>query len=449
MALSKQAARQALIAFQRFGLGAKLGGPVQIGADAKAAVIAEVETLDIALINDPALPNYSKACSDSQKGGAENWRQRELAARVDKHIAVPIGFVERLVVFWSNHFSMSVNKDDTVRGTIGQWERDVIRPNVLGKFSKMLQGTIAHPSMICFLDNQDSIGPNSPIGLEWGVGLNENLAREILELHTVGSDGGYTEQDVTALAKIITGWSFVRGWEADNGYNGGNNQNRGRFIYRGDWHEPGPVTLMGKSYPAVGMQQAQLVLADLAVHPETAEHIAYKLVRHFITDAPTPEMVRPLKKKFLQTKGDLKAVSLALLNLPEAWTAPFTKLRTPYEMTIAQYRALGGRFSNDDIWAFTAPLNALHQTAWECPTPEGWADETPKWLNPDAMRLRLDIAEFHNRVTVGYYEGNVVALADSLFDAALTTQTRDRLSGLDYPNDELVILFTSPEFQRR
>ena len=449
MALSLQAAREALIAFQRFGLGAKPGGPAQIGGGAKAAVRAEVETANIAAINDPTLPSYPKACSESQKGHAEDLRQQELAARVDKHIAAQIGFVERLVIFWANHFSMSVNKDDAIRGTMGQWERDVVRANVLGRFGRMLQGTIAHPAMIAYLDNQDSIGPNSPIGLEWGVGLNENLAREILELHTLGSDGGYTEADVTALAKIITGWSFVRSWEADGGYNGGTNQNRGRFIYRGNWHEPGPVTLMGKSYPALGQQQAELVFQDLAVHPATAEHIAFKLVRHFITDEPTPAMVNPLKQKFLQTKGNLKAVSLALLDLPEAWSAPLTKLRTPYEMTIAQYRALGARYENDNIWAFSEPLNALHQMAWEAPTPEGHADETPKWLNPDAMRLRLDIAEFHNRVCVGYYQGNVVQLADRLFNAALSKQTRDRLTGLEYPNDELVILFTSPEFQRR
>jgi uncharacterized protein (DUF1800 family) len=449
MALSSQAAQQALIAFQRFGLGAKPGGPVAIGADPKAAVRAELDIANIALITDPTLPGYGKACADAQSGKAEEWRQKELAARVDKHRSVQIGFVERLVIFWANHFSMTVNKEDTVRGTLGQWERDVIRPNVLGKFGKMLHDTIAHPAMICYLDNQESIGPNSPIGLEWGVGFNENLAREILELHTVGSRGGYTEADVTAFARILTGWSFVRGWEADNGYNGGTPQNRGRFIYRGDWHEPGAITLMGKSYPAVGQQQAEMVLNDLVVHPSTAEHIAFKLVRHFITDAPTPAMVKPLKKVFQQTKGDLKAVAIALLDLVEAWSAPRSKLRTPYEMAIAQYRALDGRFSDDDIWALSAPLDALHQMAWEAPTPEGYSDETPHWLNPDAMRLRLDIAEFHNRVCVGYYEGNVVALADSLFDAALSSQTRNRLSGLDYPNDALVILFTSPEYQRR
>jgi uncharacterized protein (DUF1800 family) len=449
MALSPQAAQQALIAFQRFGLGAKPGGPANIGDDPKAAVRAELETPDIALITDPALPSYGRACSDSQKGRAEDWRQQELAARVDKHMSVPIGFVERLVIFWSNHFSMTVNKDDAIRGTMGQWERDVIRRNVLGRFEKMLHDTIAHPAMIAYLDNADSVGPKSPFGEGTGWGLNENLAREILELHTVGTEGGYTELDVTALAKIITGWSFVRGWEADGGYYGGNDKNRGRFIFRPGWHEPGAITLMGKRYPALGQQQAELVFKDLAVHPATAEHIAYKLVKHFITDAPTPAMVRPLARRFLQTGGNLKAVALALLDLPDAWSAPFTKLRTPYEMVVAQYRALRARYENDDIWAFSEPLNALHQMAWECPTPDGYADETPKWLNPDAMRLRLDIAQFSNWVAVGNYEGNVLVLADRLFDAALSKQTRDRLRGLDYANDALTILFTCPEFQRR
>ena len=177
------------------------------------------------------------------------------------------------MAFWANHFSMDVYKAGAVHGTIGQWERDVVRRNVLGRFSAMLHGTIAHPAMICFLDNDDWIGPNSPIGLKRGVGYNENLARELMELHTIGSGAGYGEADVGALARILTGWSYVRGAEADNYRNGGTPANRGQFIYRSEWHEPGPITLMGKSYAALGKAQAEQVLTDLAAHPATAEHM--------------------------------------------------------------------------------------------------------------------------------------------------------------------------------
>jgi uncharacterized protein (DUF1800 family) len=421
MALSASAAQQALIAFQRFGLGARPGGVARIGRDPKLAVEEEVRTKGIARISDPALPTYRKACFESQKdfSRAENLRQMELNARIDKQMSVEIGFVERLVVFWANHFSMTVNKSSSVRGTIGQWERDVVRANVLGKFSDMLLETFQHPAMLSYLDNDDSIGPNSPIGRQWGVGFNENLAREAMELHTLGSDGGYSEEDVSAFANILTGWSYVRGWEADGKYNGGNNRNRGQFIYRKAWHEPGPITLMGKTYAALGKRQAMRALENLAAHPATAEHIAFKLVRHFITDEPTPEMVEPLRRKFLNTGGNLKLVSLALLDLPAAWSAPLTKLRTPYEMSVAQYRALGKRYKDDQTWSFSEPLKALGNMQWESPSPEGYADDTPKWLSPDAMRIRLDVAQYRNWSTVGSYEGNVVKLADRLFGAAL------------------------------
>jgi uncharacterized protein (DUF1800 family) len=451
MALSAAAAQQALVAFQRFGLGAKPGGPARIGQDPKGAIQDEVRTRDIALIVDPALPNYRKACFESQMdfSRAEDLRQLELNARIDKQMLVEIGFVERLVIFWANHFSMTVNKSGAVRGTIGQWERDVIRANVLGKFSDMLYGTFEHPAMLSYLDNDDSIGPNSSIGQQWGAGFNENLAREAMELHTVGSDGGYTEEDVTAFAKILTGWSYVRGWEAEGGYNGGTRRNRGQFIYRANWHEPGAITLMGRTYPAEGKRQASRVLNYLARHPSTAEHIAFKLVRHFITDDPTPEMVEPLKRRFLSSDGNLKLVSLALLDLPEAWSAPLTKLRTPNEMSVAQYRALGKRYKDDNIWAFSEPLKALNNMQWESPSPEGYADDTPKWLSPDAIRLRLDTAQYRNWSTVGSYQGNVVRLAGWLFDAALSRETRERIDGIGNNNNALTILFTSPEFQRR
>jgi uncharacterized protein (DUF1800 family) len=270
-----------------------------------------------------------------------------------------------------------------------------------------------------------------------------------MELHTLGSGGGYTEADVTAFAKILTGWSYVRGWEADGNYNGGNNQNRGQFIYRANWHEPRDIMLIGKSYPAVGKQQTELVLQDLAVHPATAEHIAFKLVRHFITDKPTRAMVNRLKKRFLKTGGNLKAVSLALLELPEAWSMPFVKLRTPYEMAIAHYRGVGRRYKDDETWVLREPLAALHQLTWEPPSPEGHPDETPKWFNPDAMRLRLDIAQLLNWVLAGDFNGNVRHFANSLFDAALSRETKKRLAKVENKNDALTVLFTCPEFQRR
>ena len=457
MALTTEQARKALIAFNRFGLGAKPGGPEDLGPNPKGRLIGELNRAGIAAINASNLPTYVEACRVSQLGfeEAEMIRRREMSARIDKQMQVQIGFVERLVMFWSNHFSMTVWKVEAVRGTFGQWERDVIRKNVLGKFRTMLRETMNHPAMIAYLDNDNSIGPNSQRGIEWGVGLNENLARELMELHTVGSGGGYTEADVTALAKILTGWSYVRGWEADNRFEGGTPQNRGQFIYRPRWHEPGAITVMGKRYAPTGKDQCEAVLLDLARSPETAEHIAFKLVHHFITDEPTPAMVDPIKQAFLDSDGDLKAVALALINLPEAWSLPFEKIRTPYEMTIAQYRALGERYSLDDGWMLTEPLYALRQMPWEAPSPKGYSDDTLTWLNPDAMRVRLDVAQFTSWAYKREYTGNAVVLARNLFNRALSTQTSNRIAAAQAPgeydskNNALTILLSCPEFQRR
>jgi uncharacterized protein (DUF1800 family) len=449
--MTASAPQPAMVAFQRFGLGMKPGGLTSIGASPRAALHAEVNRLGVACIKNTNLLSYAKACAASQApfDEVEPIRQAEMNARVDKQMSVEIGFVERLVIFWSNHFSMSVNKNETVHGTLGQWERDVVRRHVLGRFVDMLRCTTRHPAMIAYLDNDSSIGPNSPIGQSWGVGLNENLAREILELHTVGSGSGYTETDVNTFAKMLTGWSYVRGWEADNGWNGGSQANRGQFIYRDDWHEPGAFTLMGTNYGPAGRTQVESALARLAVHPATAEHIAFKLVRHFITDCPTTAMVEPLKQKFLQTGGDLKAVAHALIDLPEAWSAPLCKLRTPYEYTIAQYRALGKRYPNSEPWMMWEPLRALGQMPWECHSPEGYSDETPTWLNPDAMRVRLNIGQWWGWAFVPYYKKKVVKLADSLFGSALSPDTRSRIASAGSQNDALTILFASPEFQRR
>jgi uncharacterized protein (DUF1800 family) len=410
-----------------------------------------VKNPDRALIFDNSLPTYAKATHESEKGfeRAQTILEKEIRARIDKQMQARVGFAERLVIFWSNHFSMSINKSETVRGTIGQLERDVIRKNVFGKFSDMLLGVYRHPAMLSFLDNADSIGPNSPIGQAWGAGFNENLAREAMELHTLGSEGGYTEEDVTALAFILTGWSYVRGWEADGHYNGGSDNNRGRFLYRANWHEPGAIKLRGKVYPGKGQEQAVNALRDLARDPATAEHIAFKLVRHFITDEPTPAMVNPLRDKFIATHGDLAAVSLELLRLPAAWSTPLKKVRTPYELAIAQFRALGLRYKDDQYWVFSETLRALNQLLWECPTPEGYPDETPYWLDPDGMTIRLDTALLSGRVYGERYHGEPAKLATSLFDSAASKDMRERVAGAGDLPYALTVLFSSPEFQRR
>lgn len=440
-----------LVAFNRFGLGPRTAGYTVISRNPLGALIGELRRTAHLMPAGGALPTYAQACASSQGDFVDAYAvwQAEISARLDRQLSATVGFVERLVMFWSNHFSMSAIKAHTIMGTVGQLERDVIRTHVLGRFEDMLVGVVSHPAMIEYLDNDDSIGPRSPTGMALGLGLNENLAREILELHTVGSGGGYTEADVTAFARILTGWSFVRGWEADGGWNGGRAENRGQFIHRGDWQEPGTITLMGKRYADTGAARVREVLRDLAAHPKTAEHIAFKLVRHFITDHPTAAMVRPLAAAYLKSRGDLKVVAEALLRLPEAWTRPLTKFRTPYELLVAQYRALGTRHDADSYWLFWSILDAFRQYPFTWPTPDGIPDETGAWLSPDGMTLRLDTARLMALVHGVARVTTPAALARRLYGSAFGQVAHATVAGAQDRAQALTLLFMAPAFQRR
>lgn len=449
-------AREIRIAVQRFGLGPKPGILTRLGTGptpGRAAILGEIANPQNALLVNGRLPTYRTACRAGETGFHPAWAisKLELRAKLQKQLRPEIGFAERMVMFWANHFSMSVDKADICRATIGQVERDVIRPNVFGSFRAMLVGVMRHPAMIRYLDNQDSIGPNSPIGQSWGAGYNENLAREILELHTLGVGGGYAQSDVIALAKALTGWSYVRGWESDHGYNGGTQANRGQFLFRADWHEPGPRRILGKLYAGTGADQALAVLNALAVHPRTAEHIAFKLVRHFIADEPTPEMVAPVAEAFTRSGGNLAETARALIDLPAAWSPTFRRLRTPYEVAIAQYRALQVPLYDPDAdWAFLEPLRALNHQPSSRITPDGYPDESYYWLNPDAMRVREDTAFFFVSYTRDDYKGpDAVALADSLFGPALSAKARETIAAAADQQRALSLLLMTPEFQRR
>ena len=261
----------------------------------------------------------------------------EAKARVDAAVNAEIGFAERLVWFWSNHFC--VNADKTVMA--GGYEREVIRPHVLGRFADMLLAAESHPAMLLYLDNAQSIGPNSVAGINRDKGLNENLAREVLELHTLGVRSVYTQDDVTNFAKVLTGWTILP--TASNPDHGG------EFVYMKRAHEPGELTVIGHDYPDAGAEQGRAVLADLARHPATAKRVATKLARHFVADDPPPRLVERLSKRFLDTEGDLKEISKALIEAPEAWAAEQAKIKRPAEWIVAALRATGlsgdaGRF---------------------------------------------------------------------------------------------------------
>ncbi len=361
----------------------------------------------------------------------------EVMARFRKQAQASAGFVERLVAFWSNHFAVSAAKGPFVRAAAGAFEREAIRPYVLGRFADMLKAVEQHPAMLFYLDNQRSMGPNSKAGRNRGKGLNENLAREILELHTLGVGGGYSQADVTALAHIITGWTFA-GQEGRGG-------EPGRFLFRPNWHEPGAHQLLGKNYPEAGLAQGEAALADLARQPSTARHVAAKLVRHFVADEPPPPLVERLAAVFRDTEGDLAALSLALIQDDEAWRAPMTKMRTPAEFMAAIARATG--FLPEKPQPTLGALRAMGMIPWQPPGPNGFPDTADAWSSPEAMKARLDVS-WRTAQQIKTVE-QPLAVLDAVVGSAASGETREAIARAESREQGLAILFMSPEFQRR
>jgi uncharacterized protein (DUF1800 family) len=361
----------------------------------------------------------------------------EALARMQRAIIADCGFAERLVVFWSNHFCISANKGGLARMWAGSFEREAIRPHVFRRFADMLRAVEQHPAMLFFLDNQQSLGPDSRAGINRNRGLNENLAREILELHTLGVNGGYSQDDVTSLARIITGWTYA-GRQGQLGA-------PGTFVFNANAHQPGAHRVMGKLYEQNGVAQGEAALVDFARHPSTAQFIATKFARHFVSDDPPPALVARLADVFSKTDGDLKALATALLDSEEAWKAPLTKIRSPYEFLMAIGRLLGR--IPEDPGRYLGGLNVLGQPLWSPAGPNGFPDTNAAWAAPEGMKLRLDIsAQVASRLADNIDPRDLLELAAA--DAA-SPETRRTVERAETRQQALALLLMSPEFQRR
>ena len=362
----------------------------------------------------------------------------EARARFEKAVSADAGFVERLVHFWSNHFCVSVAKSNLVRVTAGAFEREAVRPYVLGRFVDMLAAVERHPAMLVYLDNQQSIGPDSRNGQSGKRGLNENLAREILELHTLGVNGGYAQTDVTAFARVLTGW-MMAGREGRLG-------EPGSFVFNANAHQPGDEMLLGKTYPAAGVGQGEAVLDDIARHPATALHIALKLARHFIADDPPAAVVSRLAKIFHDKDGDLRALANALVDAPETWDAPMTKLRSPSDYLIAIRRAVHPE-PMPDPGPMLGGLNALGAPLWQPPGPNGFPDTAGAWASAQGMKVRLDLAWQTARQVKNI--GNPSDLLEAVIGPAASPESRLAVARAESKQQGLAVLLMSPEFQRR
>jgi uncharacterized protein (DUF1800 family) len=381
----------------------------------------------------PAAPPPPPRANNPAAAALQQAYRDEAKARIDAALNAGIGFAERLTWFWSNHFCVSVAKNG-VRPLAGAYEREAIRPHVLGRFADMLMAVETHPAMLIYLDNARSIGPNSQAGRDRGRGLNENLAREILELHTLGVRTVYTQDDVTSFAKILTGWTVAPPRQ--------DSVHGGEFIFNPRMHEPGEHMLISAKLDQGEFDQGRAALDMLARHPATARHIAEKLVRHFVSDRPVPTLAGKLASRFTETDGDLKEVAKTLVTAPESWNADDRKLKRPAEWMVAAARATAVA---PDITAFTQAQNLLGEPLWRPAAPKGFSDEDAAWI--DGLTQRLDVAnEFARRVADATDPQEALDIA---LGPLATDETRTAIRRAESRPQALTLLFMAPEFQRR
>ena len=395
---------------------------------------------------DAAKPEIKEARKMARVAGREAYMSL-VGARMNAALISPAPFVERLVHFWANHFAVSADKL-TVVGMGGLLEVEAIRPHVLGKFSDMLLAVEQHPAMLLYLDQAQSVGPDSPIGArvaERGkrkIGLNENLAREIMELHTLGVRTGYTQGDVTEFARTMTGWT-VAGVTRGPVQRFMGNASPGQFVFVDALHQPGERTIMGRRYAAGGEGQAKSVLLDLAAAPATATHIATKLARHFTGDTPPAPLIERLANAFRTSGGDLPSVYRVLIDAPEVWAAA-PKFKSPWDWSVSALRAVG--VTSIEGQQAAAMLTQLGQPVWRPGLPAGFDDIDATWAGPDALFRRVETA---GRLAARGGLLDARRTAEAVLAGSLTPATATAIARCESPAEGLALMLASPEFMRR
>ena len=477
------------IALDRFGLGARPGDAV--GSDPRGWVLAQLGHFDPAPAPIAAQPpraqfvtmfqNYREQVAEARRDkrqmataddpspdasmkddplkdvpqmlrkGLRDAYTGATTARLASALQTDAPFPERLVHFWANHFAVSADKLPVIP-LAGNYEFEAIRPHILGSFGDLLSAAVLHPAMLLYLDQAQSIGPGSPLAQRAGrfaekmgkkLGLNENLGREIMELHTLGVRTGYSQTDVTEFARALTGWTVA-------GYGQGRLAklvpgSPGDVVFADALHEPGARTIVGKRYPEGGGEQAKAVLADLARNPATARHIATKLARHFIADTPPPAAVARIEQAFLASNGDLPTVYRAVIASPEAWADQPGKFRNPWDWTVAALRATGLR-QLPGKQAAAGLLQQLGQPIWRPGSPAGWGDTTADWAGPGALMTRVELAQqiatrVGDRIDARQLVSTVLPDADA--------ETKQAIARSESPALGLALMLSAPEFLRR
>jgi uncharacterized protein (DUF1800 family) len=470
----------AAIAATRFGLGAKPGEIAQARGDPQGWLRAQIRSAgaDIPQSNGEdtrqrlvELREYQQdrqqlkqqvaATDDGKPGDPKTVPQdrdpvqmarrllrdnagEDFLARATLGATTDAAFRERWALFWANHFTVSASKFATAN-VIGPFEAEALRPHVFGRFVDLLTAVESHPAMLLYLDQSQSVGPDSraaqfaasrPAGQVRKLGLNENLAREIMELHTVGVNGGYTQADVTEFARAMTGVS-VGGLRDPSG--------EGGAFFRVNAHEPGDRTVLGVHYRQGDQEQSRAILADLAAKPATAAFVCSKIARHFVADDPPPALVARLRKAWMGSGGDLATVAEALVTAPEAWSPTPAKFKTPYEFIVSSYRA--ANLQPTAVNKIAPILAALGQKPFTPPSPKGWPETAGDWAAPDAIVKRMQFAQGFAAVAV--QDRDPKELARDALGARLSDPTALAIARAESRTEGFALLLMTPEFQRR
>ena len=419
---------------------------------ADAFPVEPFDTFRLRMIEVAKAAQQRRETRGTPKAEAAKKRRNELnaAARKDglrwaghvmlRRVWTPTAFRERLVAFWSDHFTAH-GKRGVIRRATSPYVQEAIRPHIAGRFEDMLQAAVAHPVMLEYLDQTRSMGPGSKRAGKKNRGLNENLAREVLELHTLGVGGPYTQEDVRQLAELFTGLSFTP---------------QDGFTFRNDFVEPGAETVLCTTYADdTTTAPIRALLSYLAAHPSTAAHLARKLAVHFVADAPDPGLVAALEAAYLETDGNLLALYEVLLNHPTAWTPELTNFKPPLDFMSSAMRSLAVpeallmRFNEKKMRrVFAAPLTQMGQQ-WQRPIgPDGWPEEDAHWITPQGLAGRvawaMDAPEFILRVLPDPRQ-----FVDTALGARADDAVRFAAAAAESKPEAIGLVLMSPAFQRR
>ncbi|SMX31795.1 DUF1800 domain-containing protein [Actibacterium lipolyticum] len=377
---------------------------------------------------------------DLRKTARDN-QQHFLNAAFRRSIDTTDGFRERLTRFWADHFTVK-GKTDILRNSVSTYVEEAIRPNMTGSFGALLKAATTHVMMLNYLDQATSAGPNSKAALATNRGMNENLAREVIELHTLGVDADYSQTDVHELAKLFTGMSFT----AEKG-----------FLFRPYFAEPGALSVLGNTYGSdtPKMDDIYAVLDDLAVHPATAHHITRKIATHFVSDHPDEALLTHMVAAYTGSGGDLLATYAAMLEHPSAWAPTLSKVRQPFDFVAASLRALD--IPSEELlkldWKRTRallnlPMRVMGQN-WENPTgPDGWPEAAEEWVTPQGMAGRIQWAMSAPALLSPALPDPRV-FVDSALGGAASGDLRFAANAAETRAIGIGLILSSPDFQRR